>query len=185
MHESTIPADELLLASQCLVNVLVTAASRDDRTACARLIHDNSACSSGPFVIGRARGTSGGDVGADEVDGWFARASGGSLFIDDVSRLGREAQAQLFRHAERNVLGPAVEPHGAERKHVRIIAGATSALFPAIAAGRFPEALYYRLNLIHIDRLDRNGGAWRDGSELDETPDAPGPSGPQATSALP
>ena len=177
---SIIPADELVLASQCPVNVLVTATSHDDRLACARLIHDNSMRSSGPFVVARGRGASGRDIAGDDVELWFERASGGSLFIDDVSGLGREGQAQLFQHLERNALSRGTESDDANRKQVRVITGASRTLFAAIAAGRFSEALFYRLNLIHIDRLDRDGGMWLSGSELNETPDIPDSGGPQA-----
>lgn len=150
MREAS-PADELLLAAQVPVNVLVISASRDDRMSCARFIHDNSERRRGPFV---ARGPY--DlrhaIDAADVDRWFEQAPGGTLFIDDMSRLSRQGQEQLLLRLEHNALGQLGESNGAGGRRVRVIAGASRVLLAAVAANAFSETLYYRLNLIHVDR---------------------------------
>jgi DNA-binding NtrC family response regulator len=91
-------------------------------------------------------------IDAADVDRWFEQAPGGTLFIDDMSRLSRQGQEQLLLRLEHNALGQLGESNWAGGRRVRVIAGASRVLLAAVAANAFSETLYYRLNLIHVDR---------------------------------
>jgi len=72
---------------------------------------------------------------------WDA-AEGGIAFFEEVADLNDDRQAALMRYLD--------ERSGRRAKDVRIIAGTRFDLLERIAAGRFAEALFYRLNVIHI-----------------------------------
>jgi two-component system nitrogen regulation response regulator NtrX len=91
--------------------------------------------------------------------GRFELADGGTLFLDEVADLGTEAQAKLLRAIETGT----IERIGGQapiRVDVRMIAATNRNLEAEMAAGRFREDLYYRLNVLRIhmpplrERLD-------------------------------
>jgi transcriptional regulator of aromatic amino acid metabolism len=137
--------DDLRLAARLHVPTLITAADPDQRDGSARLIHATGDLWTGPFVTCFART---GDLRLQ-----FEHARGGTLFIDDVTIVTAEAQAQLIRLLD-STARP--EPPGIRGAfcNVRVIAGASRRLDADRASGRFSEALFYRLNVIHIDYLD-------------------------------
>jgi DNA-binding NtrC family response regulator len=69
----------------------------------------------------------------------------GSIVLEDVGSLGDQTQALLLGFLE-NRLG---SPSG-DAEHVRIISTALTDLYSCVKAGTFREALFYRLNVIHI-----------------------------------
>lgn len=81
--------------------------------------------------------------------GLFEEASGGTLFLDEIGELSMTTQAKLLRALqEREIVrvgGTTPIPID-----VRLIAATHVNLEQAIAAGRFREDLYYRLNVIPI-----------------------------------
>lgn len=86
--------------------------------------------------------------------GKFVHADKGILFLDEIAELPLEMQPYLLRILEEKI----VYPLGAEKGwpiDVRIIAATHKNLEAEVAAGRFREDLYYRLNVInlHIDDL--------------------------------
>ena len=154
--------DDLRLAAQSHVPVLISAGRADDRATSARMIHDNSVRGLGPFVIFERElrcadvtpSTESDDSGADAVRlrHRFEEARGGTLFIDDVTELSAALQRQLFLLLEEAVTQ--VDPTGQRTSSgVRILAGASRALDDALAANTFFEPLFYRLNIIHVDSL--------------------------------
>ena len=83
----------------------------------------------------------------------------GTLFLDEITQLPLATQAKLLRAIEKNEITPVgdTEPYVAE---ARIIAATTRDLSTEMAAGRFQEDLFYRLDGVKIcipplrERLD-------------------------------
>lgn len=153
--------------------VLITGESGTGKELAAVTLHEYSSRAAQPFVrvnsaaiprelvesemFGHARGAFTGAV--ERRRGRFELADHGTLFLDEVTDLGAEAQAKLLRAIE---LGH-VEPLGGERPvrvDVRVIAATNRDPAAAIEAGRFREDLFYRLDVLRIhmpplrDRLD-------------------------------
>ena len=81
--------------------------------------------------------------------GWFERADGGTLLLDEVGELSLAAQAALLRVLETGV----VQPLGGARQRsvdVRVVATTHRDLEAMVAAGTFREDLWYRLNTITL-----------------------------------
>ena len=81
--------------------------------------------------------------------GLFVQADGGTLFLDEVGDLPREVQGKLLRLLEEReyVRVGDIEPR---RSEARIVAATHRDLRAEVAAGRFREDLYFRLNVISI-----------------------------------
>ncbi|MDC3955549.1 sigma 54-interacting transcriptional regulator [Polyangium jinanense] len=87
---------------------------------------------------------------AQQRRGQFTLADGGTLFLDEIGDLGLSAQAKVLRALQEGE----VLPLGAEapiRVDVRVFAATHKDLRQEIAAGRFREDLYYRLNVLDIE----------------------------------
>jgi len=82
--------------------------------------------------------------------GIFEAAEGGTVFLDEISELGHEAQALLLRVLERGEFKPL-----GENKHrkadVRVIAATNRNLQEAIDTGGFRNDLYYRIAYLRIN----------------------------------
>ena len=89
------------------------------------------------------------DLQADR-DGCIERAAGGILFLDEVADLPRSLQAKLLQFLREGRLERLGEtrPRPAD---VRVIAASRRLLEADVAAGRFDEDLFFRLNVIEID----------------------------------
>jgi DNA-binding NtrC family response regulator len=143
--------------------VLVTGETGTGKELIASLVHRASDRSEGTLVkvncaalpetlleselFGHERGAF---TGADRRRvGRFEQASGGTLFLDEVGDMSPAIQAKLLRvlqDQEFHRLG------GTEvlRTDARIVAATNQELREEIAAGRFREDLYFRLNVIQI-----------------------------------
>ncbi len=81
--------------------------------------------------------------------GRFELAEGGTLFLDEVGELSQETQAKLLRviqTGEYQRLGAS----GTRKANVRLVAATNRVLKKDVAAGRFREDLFYRLNVYPI-----------------------------------
>src|SRR5690606_38033318 len=76
-------------------------------------------------------------------------ASGGTLFLDEIAELSAEAQAKLLRAIETGMI-ERIGSQSAIRVDVRIVAATNRNLESDLAAGRFREDLYYRLNVLRL-----------------------------------
>ena len=81
--------------------------------------------------------------------GRFELAHGGTLFLDDVDDIPLEVQVKLLRVLQERTF----ERVGGEesiRTNVRVISATKNPLPAMVAAGRFREDLYYRLNVVPL-----------------------------------
>src|SRR6185369_4252309 len=129
----------------------------------ARALHQHSPRASGPFVevncaaipselieselFGHIKGSFTGAI-ADRA-GKFEQANGGTLFLDEIGDMSLAAQAKVLRVLQDGVV---TRIGGAKpvQVDVRVLAATNKNVEEEIAAGRFREDLYYRLNVVPI-----------------------------------
>ena len=81
--------------------------------------------------------------------GRFARAEGGTIFLDEVGDVSPAMQVKLLRVLEEKVY----EPLGSTRSvkaDVRVITASNKNLFEMVQEGTFRQDLYYRINIVQI-----------------------------------
>ena len=146
-----------------LASVLIDGESGTGKELVARMIHERSMASSGPFVVvncgaldralirselfGHARGAFTGAVEARA--GAFEAAANGTLFLDEIGELPLETQPVLLRALETSAVQRVGET--AERKvKVRVVAATNRRLEELVRDGKFREDLYYRLLVVRL-----------------------------------
>jgi DNA-binding NtrC family response regulator len=98
-------------------------------------------------LFGHVRGAFTGAV--DAKAGLFEQADGGTLFLDEIGELPLPVQAKLLRVIEYGDV-QRVGATDSRNVDVRIIAATNRRLPEEVAAGRFRQDLYYRLNVVEI-----------------------------------
>ncbi|MCH8182886.1 MAG: sigma-54-dependent Fis family transcriptional regulator [Proteobacteria bacterium] len=143
--------------------VLITGPAGSGKEVAARLLHMRSRRSEGPFVVLNAARMApermeselfGVEEGADGHDtgrriGTFEEGHGGTLFIDEVADMPLVTQGKILRVLQEQTF---TRLGGTEPVHVdvRVVSASSRDLTAEIAAGRFREDLYHRLNVVPI-----------------------------------
>jgi len=98
-------------------------------------------------LFGHLRGAFTGAVSNQE--GFFQRARGGTIFLDEIGDLPLGLQVKLLRAIEQKEILP-VGATAPLKLDVRVIAATNRDLAKAVEAGQFREDLFYRLNVVGI-----------------------------------
>jgi len=143
--------------------VLISGESGTGKELVAGLLHANSGRREGPFVslncaaiteslmeselFGHEKGAF---TGAERRrEGRFQQADGGTLFLDEVSEMPLSMQVKFLRVLQEREF-TRVGGDSLLRVDVRVVAATNTHLPERIAAGRFREDLYYRLNVVGL-----------------------------------
>jgi two-component system nitrogen regulation response regulator NtrX len=143
--------------------VLITGENGTGKELVARALHQRSPRHAAAFVevncaaipselieselFGHMKGSFTGAVG--DRSGKFEQADGGTLFLDEVGDMTLAAQAKVLRALQEGIV-TRVGGSKPIQVDVRVIAATNKALEQEIAAGRFREDLFYRLNVVPI-----------------------------------
>jgi two-component system nitrogen regulation response regulator NtrX len=143
--------------------VLITGENGTGKELVARALHRHSQRADKPFVevncaaiphelieselFGHMKGSFTGAI-ADRP-GKFEQANKGTLFLDEIGDMSMSAQAKVLRVLQDNVI-TRIGGSKPITVDVRVLAATNKNLEQEIAAGRFREDLYYRLNVVPI-----------------------------------
>jgi len=144
--------------------VLIEGETGTGKELVAKAIHCHSPRSKGGFVVvdcttineammeselfGHRKGAF---TGAhDNTEGLIMAADHGTLFFDELGELPMGLQAKLLRVIQEKEIRP-VGSNRSKKVDIRILAATNRDLQGEIAAGRFREDLYYRLNAVKIE----------------------------------
>ena len=98
-------------------------------------------------LFGHRRGSFTGAV-ADQP-GRVEQAEGGTLFLDEIGDLNLSLQVKILRLLQEHEYHPVGAAVG-KKANVRILAASNQNLEELVAAGRFREDLYYRLDVVRL-----------------------------------
>ena len=139
--------------------VLITGGPGTGKEVAARLLHGWSQRASAPFVVvSAARMTPerveeelfGVEEGGDLVrPGMLEQAHGGTLFLDEIADMPIATQARILRVLTDQSFSR-VGGQRVVKVDVRVVSATSRDLMAEIAAGRFREDLYYRLNVVPV-----------------------------------
>ena len=155
--------EKIELVAKTPARVLITGENGTGKELVARAIHANSPRAKRPFVevncaaipgelieselFGHLKGSFTGAV--QDRAGKFEQADRGTLFLDEVGDMSLAAQAKVLRVLQDGVV---TRIGGAKpvQVDVRVLAATNKQIEAEIAAGRFREDLFYRLNVVPI-----------------------------------
>jgi len=154
---------KLNIVAQANVPVLITGENGTGKEIMARMIHQHSATSDGPFVkvncpaipgtlleselFGYERGAFTGAYAAKP--GRVEMANRGTLFLDEIGEMDLGIQAkllQLLQDGQFSRIGGQED----RRVDVRVICATNRSLETEVASGRFRQDLFYRINVVQI-----------------------------------
>jgi len=150
--------DRVAMSAKTDVPVLLIGETGSGKEVIARSIHEGSSRRSGPFIrvncgaippelvdselFGHERGAFTGATSTRR--GWFERADGGTLFMDEVGELTLQAQVRLLRVLQDGTF----QRVGGEKfiqSDTRVVAATNRDLAEMVRAGEFREDLWYRI----------------------------------------
>jgi transcriptional regulator with PAS, ATPase and Fis domain len=154
----------LAKVANCDATVLITGETGTGKERAAAAVHRLSPRAAGPFVpvncaavpdslfesemFGHERGAFTGAQNA--FAGHFVEATGGTIFLDEVSELPLGGQAKLLRVLEDRT----VTPVGSLRRRpvdIRVVAASNEKLEDMVSERRFRADLFYRLNVARVE----------------------------------
>lgn len=154
---------QILKLARSQAPVYISGESGSGKELVARLIHEQGSRGEQPFIpvncgaiptelmesefFGHKKGSFTGAI--EDKQGLFQAANGGTLFLDEVADLPLPMQVKLLRAIQEK----AVRTVGGQQElivDVRILCATHKDLAGEVAAGRFRQDLYYRLNVIEL-----------------------------------
>jgi two-component system, NtrC family, response regulator HupR/HoxA len=155
--------DKIQRVSPYDVSVLLSGESGTGKELAARMLHYNSPRWDQPFVVencgalpdelleselfGYKKGAFTG--AAEDRAGLFERASGGTVFLDEIGEVSPAFQVKLLRVLQEGEIRP-LGSSQTRQVDVRVIAATNRELEQEVREGRFREDLYYRLATVTI-----------------------------------
>ena len=155
--------DLIARVAETEATVLVTGESGTGKELVAKAAHSRSRRAQGPFVaincaampeplleselFGHVKGAF--TDARQARSGLFLKASGGTLFMDEIGEMAMGMQAKLLRVLQERT----VRPVGGDKEipfDTRIIAATNRDLDTEVAERRFREDLFYRINVVRI-----------------------------------
>lgn len=143
--------------------VLIMGENGTGKELIAEAVHINSRRSGGPLVkvnlggipqslfesemFGHRKGAFTGAI-ADR-EGRFAKAEGGTIFLDEIGDLDLNSQVKLLRVLQEHTYEPLGDSK-TRRADVRVICATNADLNDMMSKGTFREDLFYRINLITV-----------------------------------
>jgi DNA-binding NtrC family response regulator len=143
--------------------VLITGESGSGKERVARLVHEESTRTAGPFIavncgaitetlleselFGHARGAFTGAT--HDRPGLFESANGGTLLLDEVGEVSPGMQVKLLRALQEREIRRVGENKN-RKVDVRIIAATNRDLALGVVDGNFRQDLYYRLKVVEL-----------------------------------
>ena len=140
--------------------IMITGPAGGGKELAARLIHEHSTRSSGPFVVVNAA-----SIAPDQMEsalfgeedsqgrtiriGLFEKAHNGTLLLDEVADMPKGTQNKILRVLTEQRF-QRVGGRSDVSVDVRVMSATTRDLMVEIEAGRFREDLYYRLNVVPL-----------------------------------
>ncbi|MCA8969692.1 MAG: sigma-54-dependent Fis family transcriptional regulator [Planctomycetes bacterium] len=145
------------------IAILITGPTGIGKSLAARVIHDQSARSAGPFItvacaslpeslleaelFGHEKGAFTGAL--ERREGHLERAHGGTLFLDEIGEIPQQVQVKLLRFLDERTL-TRLGGRQDVTVDVRVVAATNQNLDEAVESGAFREDLLYRLRVLEV-----------------------------------